>query len=81
MKYGEFGGQYVPQELKEKLDEIEQEFFKAKEDENFIKEYLYYLNQYVGRPTPLYFAENLTKYIGRSKNLFKKRRFESHRCT
>ena len=45
MNYGEFGGQYVPQELKEKLNEIEEEFEKAKNDDNFKKEYLYYLNQ------------------------------------
>ena len=59
MNYGEFGGQYVPQELKEKLNEIEKEFLKAKEDEKFKEEYLYYLNQFVGRPTLLYFAKNL----------------------
>ena len=62
MIYGEFGGQYVPQDLKEKLQEIEKEFEKASKDEEFKNEYLYYLKQYVGRPTPLYFAENLTKY-------------------
>ena len=62
MNYGEFGGQYVPQELKEKLNEIEEEFEKAKNDDNFKKEYLYYLNQYVGRPSPLYFAKNLSDY-------------------
>ena len=39
MNYGEFGGQYVPQELKEKLNEIEEEFEKAKNDDNFKKEY------------------------------------------
>ena len=42
MKYGEFGGQYVPQELKEKLNEIEDEFKKSKKDKLFIKEYKYY---------------------------------------
>jgi len=72
MNYGEFGGQYVPQELKEKLNEIEREFEKAKQDENFKKEYLYYLNQYVGRPTPLYFAENLSKYANGAKIYLKR---------
>ena len=81
MNYGEFGGQYVPQELKEKLNEIETEFLKAKENEEFKKEYLYYLKQYVGRPTPLYYAKNLSEYIGRSKNIFKKRGFKSYRST
>ena len=72
MDYGEFGGQYVPQELKEKLNEIEKEFTKAKNDEKFVKEYLYYLKQYVGRPTPLYYAENLSKYAGGAKIYLKR---------
>ena len=72
MNYGEFGGQYVPQELKNKLDEIKEEFYKAIEDEEFIKEYLMYLKQYVGRPTPLYFAENLTKYANGAKIYLKR---------
>lgn len=72
MNYGEFGGQYVPQELKEKLNEIEIEFTKAKNDEKFAKEYLYYLKQYVGRPTPLYYAENLSKYADGAKIYLKR---------
>lgn len=72
MNYGEFGGQYVPQELKEKLNEIEREFEKAKEDENFKKEYLYYLNQYVGRPSPLYLAKNLSNYSKGAKIYLKR---------
>lgn len=72
MNYGEFGGQYVPQELKIKLQEIEKEFKKAIKDENFKKEYLYYLKQYVGRPTPLYYAENLSKYAGGAKIYLKR---------
>lgn len=72
MDYGEFGGQYVPQELKEKLNEIEKEFLKAKEDTNFLKEYEYYLKQYVGRPSPLYYAENLSKYAGGAKIYLKR---------
>ena len=72
MNYGEFGGQYVPQELKEKLSEIEKEFLKAKRDKNFIKEYEYYLKQYVGRPSPLYYAENFSKYAGGTKIYLKR---------
>ena len=77
MNYGEFGGQYVPQELKEKLNEIEREFTKAKNDEKFVKEYLYYLKQYVGRPSPLYYAKNLSKYAGGAK-IFLKREDLNH---
>ncbi len=72
MNYGEFGGQYVPQELKEKLDEIEKEFNKVKDDEDFLREYEYYLKQYVGRPSPLYYAENLTKYADGAKIYLKR---------
>lgn len=72
MNYGEFGGQYVPQELKEKLNQIEREFQKAKEDEKFYEEYVYYLKNYVGRPTALYYAENLTKYAQGAKIYLKR---------
>ena len=70
--YGEFGGQYVPQELKEKLNKIEKEFLTAKEEKEFNEQYLYYLKQYVGRPTALYFAENLTKYVNGAKIYLKR---------
>lgn len=72
MNYGNFGGQYVPQDLKKELENIEKEFIKAIEDENFKKEYIYYLKQYVGRPTPLYYADNFTKYIGGAKIYLKR---------
>lgn len=72
MNYGEFGGQYVPQGLKEKLDEIGKEFEKATKDEDFKSEYLYYLKQYVGRPSPLYLAENFTNYAGGAKIYLKR---------
>ena len=76
-KYGEFGGSYVPQELKERLDEIKKEFEKIKKSKEFKKEYLYYLKHFVGRPSPLYFAENLTKHAGGAK-IFLKREDLNH---
>ena len=72
MNYGEFGGQYVPQELKEKLNKIEKEFYAAINDNEFIEEYDYYLRQYVGRPSPLYFAKNLTEYADGAKIYLKR---------
>ncbi len=72
MDYLEFGGEYVPQELKEKLHEIEREFNKAIKDSEFIKEYEYYLRQYVGRPSPLYYAKNLSDYAGGAKIYLKR---------
>ena len=76
-KYGKFGKSYVTQELKEKLYEIKKEFEKIKKSKEFKKEYLYYLKHFVGRPSPLYFAENLTKYAGGAK-IFLKREDLNH---
>ena len=72
MNYGEFGGQYVPQELKEKLGGIEREFKKAIKDKEFLDEYNYYLKNYVGRPSSLYLAKNLTDYAGGAKIYLKR---------
>lgn len=72
MNYGKFGGQYVPKELKQELNTLKNEFRKAKKDPAFLKEYHYYLKQYVGRPSPLYYANNLTKYAGGAKIYLKR---------
>ena len=72
MNYGEFGGQYVPKELIEKLNEISTEFEKCKNDEEFLNEYKYYLKNFIGRPTPLYYAENLTNYCKGAKIYLKR---------
>ena len=72
MNYGEFGGQYVPQELLKTLEKISSEFEKCKNDETFINEYRYYLKNFVGRPTPLYYAENLTKHCQGAKIYLKR---------
>ena len=72
MEYGRFGGQYVPQELKIRLEEIERKFNELKENKEFVKKYLYYLKHFVGRPTPVYFAENLSKYAGGGKIYLKR---------
>jgi len=72
MKYGSFGGQYVPQELKEKLNIIEREFKRLKNDKEFIKKYNYYLQKYVGRPSPLYYAKDLSEYCNGAKIYLKR---------
>ena len=72
MRNLDFGGQYVPQELKIKLNEIKKEFELATKDEDFIKEYKYYLKEYVGRPSPLYYAKSLSDYIGGAKIYLKR---------
>lgn len=72
MNYGNFGGQYVPQELKKELERIEKEFNKAIQNEEFNNKYMYYLKQYVGRPNPLYYAENFTNYCDGAKIYLKR---------
>jgi tryptophan synthase beta chain len=71
-RFGPFGGQYVPETLMNALIELESEFLKSKKEEAFKKEYQYYVREYSGRPTPLYFAENLTKKLGGGKIYLKR---------
>ena len=64
--YGQFGGQYVSESLMNTLNELEKAFDEAMKDPEFIKEYKYYLKEYVGRENPLYYAEKLSKkYVQR----------------
>jgi len=70
--YGEFGGSFIPPQLVEPLKEIEREYLKAKNDSSFQKEYADLLKNYVGRPSPLYFAKNLTKKLGGAKIYLKR---------
>ncbi|MDA1317307.1 MAG: tryptophan synthase subunit beta [bacterium] len=65
--FGPYGGRYAPEMLIPALEELEEAYMKAKNDPAFEKEYMYYLKTYVGRPSPLYFAENLTKHLGGAK--------------
>lgn len=59
--FGEFGGQFVPEILMPALTELEQAYKKIKKDKQFWREYKELLDTYAGRPTPLYFASNLSK--------------------
>ncbi len=63
-KFGAYGGQYVPETLMPALSELEREFKKCQKDKKFQKELKYLLTEYGGRPTPLYFAENLSRQYG-----------------
>ena len=71
-RFGEFGGQFVPETLMNALIELEAEFEKVRDDQQFRLEYLYYLEHYCGRPTSLYFAENLTNYYNKAKIYLKR---------
>lgn len=71
-RFNEFGGQYVPETVMNALIELENEYEKALNDKEFIDEYMYYLKYYTGRPSPLYFAENMTKDLGGAKIYLKR---------
>jgi tryptophan synthase beta chain len=70
--FGSFGGRFVPETLMYALEELEEEYQKAKEDPSFWQEFEYYLREFAGRPTPLYFAKNLTEYAGGAKIYIKR---------
>ena len=70
--FGIYGGKYVPETLMVALGELKQEYLKAKEDPEFQKELGYYLKEYVGRPTELYYAERLTQELGGAKIYLKR---------
>ncbi|MFZ8862556.1 MAG: pyridoxal-phosphate dependent enzyme, partial [Thermocrinis sp.] len=70
--FGSFGGRFVPETLMHALEELEEEYQKIKEDPSFWQEFEYYLREFAGRPTPLYFAKNLTEYAGGAKIYIKR---------
>lgn len=71
-EFGRFGGQFVPPPVVSALQELEQAFNEAIEDPSFIEEFKYYLKDYVGRPSPIYYCENLTKELGGAKIYLKR---------
>ena len=71
-RFGDFGGKYIPETLVPAIEELEENYQKIKNDKSFQKEFDYYLKNYAGRPTPLYFAENLTKFAGGAKIYLKR---------
>jgi tryptophan synthase beta chain len=71
-RFGPFGGRYVPETLIPALLELEQVYQAARRDPKFQAEFTRYLRQYVGRPTPLYFAERLTKRLGGARIYLKR---------
>ena len=71
-RFGKYGGQYVPETLMPAMLELEKAYLAAKRDKSFQAEVQECLKQYVGRPTPLYFAERLTKTLGGAKIYLKR---------
>ena len=70
--FGPYGGRYVPETLMHPLQELEAEYFRAQQDSEFQRELHYYLEEFCGRPTPLYFAERLTRQLGGAKVYLKR---------
>lgn len=71
-RFGEFGGQYVPETLMNALIELENEYEKLKKDAEFINELKFHLKEYAGRPSLLYFAEKMTKELGGARIYLKR---------
>lgn len=76
-KFGKFGGRFVPEVLMAAITELEKAYCQAKNDPSFEKELDYYLREYAGRPTSLYFAQNLTKKVNKAR-IFLKREDLAH---
>src|SRR5256712_3195109 len=71
-RFGPYGGRFVPETLMHPLQELEAEYFRAQRDPEFQRELQYYLKEFCGRPTPLYFAERLTRELGGAKIYLKR---------
>lgn len=71
-KFGNFGGKYIPETLVPAIEELEESYKKFTNDSNFKKELKNYLENYAGRPTPIYLAKNLTEYAGGAKIYLKR---------
>jgi tryptophan synthase beta chain len=70
--FGPYGGRYVPETLMHPLQELEEEYLRARQDASFQRELDYYLKEFCGRPTPLYFAERLTRELGGARIYLKR---------
>ncbi|MCK5328236.1 MAG: tryptophan synthase subunit beta, partial [Candidatus Latescibacteria bacterium] len=70
--FGIYGGRFVPETLMPALEELERAYAQAKEDPAFEEELSHLLREYVGRPTPLYFARRLTEHLGGAKIYLKR---------
>lgn len=71
-RFGKYGGKYIPETLVPAIEELESAYEKYKNDSEFQDQLSYYLTQYAGRPTPLYFSKNLSEYVGGAKIYLKR---------
>jgi tryptophan synthase beta chain len=71
-RFGPYGGRFVPETLMHALRQLTEQYEHARNDPDFQKQFDYYLRHYVGRPSPLYFAERLTKEAGGARIYLKR---------
>jgi tryptophan synthase beta chain len=71
-KYGKFGGQFVPETMMYAIKALEEAYEQLKDEASFKEELAYYLSEFAGRPTPVYYAENLSKNLGGAKIYLKR---------
>ncbi len=71
-RFGEFGGQYVPETLMSALRQLEDDYLRLSQDGDFTARLAHYLSAYSGRPTPLYYAKRLTEMLGGAKIYLKR---------
>lgn len=71
-RYGKFGGQYVAETIMNVLNDLENEFEEAIKDQSFLDEFDYYMKDYVGRESPLYYAKNFSEKYGKAKIYLKR---------
>ena len=77
-KFGIYGGKFVPETLMAALSELEENYYKIKNDPSFQEEFNKLLGEYVGRPTPLQYAEGFSKYLGNGIKVYLKREDLNH---
>ena len=70
--FGPYGGRFVPETLMHPLQELEAEYLRSQQDPAFQREFEYYLREFCGRPTPLYFAEKLSQQLGGARIYLKR---------
>jgi tryptophan synthase beta chain len=71
-RYGIFGGQYVPETLMQALTDLEAAYLRFRNDRQFNEEFEYLLNEYAGRPSRLYYAQNMSRDLGGAKIYLKR---------
>ena len=71
-RFGDFGGKFVPETLMAALDQLEEAYWEVKEDNDFQDKLTHLLRTYAGRPTALYYAENLSRHVGGARIYLKR---------